>query len=92
MIVKNLKLDVIATFNKHEQEWFTLMFLDKDTLKSENNVLKHILKQLDYKDDLVKLSLCWVCDQDVVKKYKTIQKSVAKKAKYFFECGKLLTN
>ena len=33
MIVKNLKLDVIATFNKHEQEWFTLMFLDKDTLK-----------------------------------------------------------
>ena len=31
-------------------------------------------------------------DQDVVKKYKTIQKSVAKNAKYFFECGKLLTN
>ena len=92
MIVKNLKLDVIATFNKHEQEWFTLMFLDKDTLKSENNVLKYILKQLDYKDDLVKLSLCWVCDQEVVKKYKTIQKSVAKNAKYFFECGKLLTN
>ena len=92
MIVKNLKLDVIATFNKHEQEWFTLMFLDKDTLKSENNVLKYILKQLNYKDDLVKLSLCWVCDQDVVKKYKTIKKSVAKNAKYFFECGKLLTN
>ena len=92
MIVKNLKLDVIATFNKHEQEWFTLMFLDKDTLKSENNVLKYILKKLDYKDDLVKLSLCWVCTQDVVKKYKTIQKCVAKNAKYFFECGKLLTN
>lgn len=92
MIVKNLKLDVIATFNKHEQEWFTLMCLDKDTLKTENNVLKYILKQLDHKDDLVKLSLCWICTQDVVKKYKTIQKSVAKNAKYFFEYGKLLTN
>ncbi len=78
MIVKNLKLDVIATFNKHEQEWFTLMFLDKDTLKSENNVLKYILKQLDYKDDLVKLSLCWVCDQDVVKKYKRCKRSIIK--------------
>jgi hypothetical protein len=92
MTVKNLKLDVIATFNKHEQEFFMLIFLDENTLKSEDNLLKYILKQLDHKDDLVKLSLCWICDQNIVKKYKTIQKSVSKNAKYFFEYGKLLTN
>ena len=34
--------------------------------------------------DLVKLSLCWLCDENIVKKYPTIQKSIKKNAKYYF--------
>ena len=46
--------------------------------------------QLDYPKDLVKLSLCWLCDEKIVDQYRVIRDSINKNAKYYFENGKLL--
>jgi len=86
MFIKNLKLDVIATFENHEQEWFETS-VKETTLKSEKNLLKYIKKQLSYKD-LIKLSLCWCCKKDIVNKYEVIQKSISQNGKYFFDINK----
>ena len=83
MFIENLKLDVIATFEIHEQEWFKTS-IKETALKSENNLLVSIKKQLSYKD-LIKLSLCWCCEKNVVDKYKVIQESILKNGKYFFD-------
>ena len=83
MFVNNLELDVIATFENHEQEWFKTS-IKETALKSEKNLLKYIIKQLSYKD-LIKLSLCWYCERDIVNKYKVIQESILKNGKYFFD-------
>ena len=61
MFVKKVKLDVIATYDKQEQEFFTLKFLTDEVLSSEKNLLDYVFKQLKDKTDLVKLSLCWIC-------------------------------
>ena len=92
MKVKDLKLEVIATYNNfHEdldgsQELFLLQFLTEDVLKSEKSLINYIKKQLNHKKDLVKLSLCWVSKdiKNLKKKYKTIQQSVDNNAKYYF--------
>ena len=92
MFIKNLKLEVIATYNNfHEdldgsQELFLLRFLTKDVLKSEKSLINYIKKQLSHKKDLVKLSLCWSSKdiKNLKKKYKTIQQSIDKNAKYYF--------
>ena len=83
MFINNLELDVIATFENHEQEWFKTS-IKEIALKSEKNLLKYIKKQLSYKD-LTKLSLCWYCEKDIVNKYKVIQESILKNGKYFFD-------
>ena len=90
MFVKKVKLDVIATYDKQEQEFFTLKFLTDEVLSSEKNLLDYVFKQLKDKTDLVKLSLCWICNKDIVNKYKTIQDSIDKNAKYYFEEGALV--
>ena len=77
MFINNLELDVIATYENHEQEWFKTS-VKETTLKSEKNLLNYIIKQLSYKD-LIKLSLCWCCEKDIVNKYKVIQESILKK-------------
>ena len=84
---KTIKLDVITTYNPcsdFEQEHFTLKFLTEETLSSEEKLLDYIFKQLESKKDLVKLSLCWICNEETVKKYKTIKDSIEKNAKYYF--------
>jgi len=86
MFIENLKIDVIATFENHEQEWFETS-VKETTLKSEKNLLKYIKKQLSYKD-LIKLSLCWYCKKDIVNKYEVIQKSISQNGKYFFDINK----
>jgi hypothetical protein len=90
MFLKNIKLDVIASFDNHEQDHFELRFLSKDDLKNEKSLLDYIFKQLNNTDDLYKLSLCWMCSDDTVKKYDTIKESIDKNAKYFFEKGELI--
>jgi hypothetical protein len=88
--VKKIKLDVIATNEYQEQEFFTLKFLTEEVLSSEKNLLDYVLKQLKDKTDLMKLSLCWTCSEEIVNKYKTIQDSIEKNAKYYFEKGALV--
>ena len=90
-IIDNLKIDVIATFdNGKEQEWFKCSVWKK-ALESEKALISYIKMQLDYPNDLVKLSLCWECDDKIVTKYKTIHDSLFyKNGKYYFENGKLL--
>ena len=86
MFVDNLKVDVIATYENHEQDHFNCGVWES-AIKSEKKLIDYIKKQLRHKD-LVKLSLCWECSKEVVDKYKTIQDSIEKNAKYYFENGK----
>ncbi len=62
--IKNLNLDVIATFEDMEQEMFQLKFLTKDILKNRESLFSYIFKQLENKSGLVKLSLCWITQMD----------------------------
>ena len=88
--VKGLKLNVIASFNNHDQDWFDC-FLPKEILQNEKTLINFLKKLLDYPvEDLYKISLCWSCDKDTVNKYKTIKESIDKNAKYFFENGCLI--
>jgi hypothetical protein len=86
MFVDNLRVDVIATYENHEQDHFNCGVWES-AIKSEKKLINYIKEQLRHKD-LVKLSLCWLCDENVVNKYKTIQDSIKKNAKYYFENGK----
>ncbi len=86
MFVDNLRLDVIATYVDHEQDHFNCGVWES-AIKSEKKLIDYIKEQLRHKD-LVKLSLCWECSKEVVDKYKTIQDSIKKNAKYYFENGK----
>ena len=89
-IIDKLKIDIIATFNGRKQEWFKCSVWRK-ALESEKALISYIIMQLDYPNDLVKLSLCWECDDKIVTKYKTNHDSVFyKNGKYYFEDGKLL--
>ena len=84
MFVNNIRLDVIATYKGDlEQEHFECA-VTKKSLKNEKTLLNYITSQLESKGDLVKLSLCWVCSDETVKKYKTIRNSIKKNAKYYF--------
>ena len=86
MFVNNIKLDVIATYNTCsdlEQDHFECA-VTKKSLKNEETLLDYITTQLNHKEDLVKLSLCWICNEETVKKYKTIKDSIDKNAKYYF--------
>ena len=87
--IDNLKLDIIASFEDKEQEWFTC-FIQKQALKSEKTLINYIKTQLDYPNDLVKLSLCWGCNEKIITQYNVIKESINKNAKYYFENGELL--
>ena len=82
MFVNDLRLEVIATYKTNEQEFFTCGVWES-AIKSEKKLINYIKEQLNHKD-LIKLSLCWICSKNVVDKYKTIQKSISKNGKYFF--------
>ena len=94
MSKEKIRLDVIATFENHTQDIFQII-LDKNTdtvLKSENDLINHLQDIINYPKDsnLKKLSLCFICDEDNVKKYPTIRKSISNNGKYFFEDGDLI--
>jgi hypothetical protein len=89
MFVKNLSINVIATFElgeyEEQQEIFDIKFLTKKVLKSKKSLIDYIKLQLDPHRELVKLSLCWNCSEDIVNQYPTIKKSIFKdNGKYFF--------
>ena len=89
-IIDNLKIDVNENFdNGNELEWFKCSVWKK-ALESEKALISYIKMQLDYPKDLVKLSLCWLCDEKIVDQYRVIRDSINKNAKYYFENGKLL--
>lgn len=93
-LIKNLKLEVIATYNSDDcQEMFRLEAFTPYSLKSESHVIKLIKRYLKHPKKLVKLSLCWLCDKSIVDEYKTIHTSVFKNnGKYYFNNGNLLKN
>lgn len=80
--IKNLRLDIIATYDVNEQEFFNCA-VAQEALEDENALIKYIKGQLSHKD-LVKLSLCWQSDDDKVFNNPTIQESLSKNAKYYF--------
>ena len=91
-MIKNLKLEVIATYEDGEQEIFQTK-LTKEVLKNETSLLNFVRTILDYEtdSDLLKLSFCFICDDKIVKKYKTIEESIyARNGKYFFQDNKLI--
>ena len=61
MFVDNLRLDVIATYENHEQDHFSCG-VSESAIKSEKKLINYIKKHLLKDKDLVKLSLCWLCD------------------------------
>jgi hypothetical protein len=83
MFVNDLRLEIIATYETNEQEFFTCGVWES-AIKSEKKLINYIKKHLLKDKDLIKLSLCWICSKNVVDKYKTIQKSISKNGKYFF--------
>ena len=89
-VIKGLSVNVIASFNNHDQDWFDCS-LPERSLRNEKTLINFLKKLLDYPvEDLYKISLCWSCDKDTVNKYKTIKESIDKNAKYFFENGCLI--
>ena len=82
MFIDNLRVDVIATFENNKQDHFSCG-VQANAIKSEKKLINYIKGMLNH-EDLVKLSLCWLCDESIVKRYPTIQKSIKKNAKYYF--------
>ena len=86
MFIKNLKLDVIATFEDQNQEMFQLKFLTKEVLKNRESLFTYIFKQLENKSGLEKLSLCWIT-KDItkfIKKHSIVKESIEANGKYVF--------
>ena len=71
--IPNLKLDIIATYKNHNQEWFNCA-VKIHAVKSEKNLLNYIKKQLGYRVDRQKII------QNSVK---------INNGKYYFENNKL---
>jgi hypothetical protein len=83
MFSHNVKLEVIATYDKSKQEIFTLQKLPIKVLNN-HKALVNYLKAMCNKD-LLKLSLYWTCSEYMIKKYKTIEESINKyNGKYYF--------
>ena len=91
-MIKNLKLEVIATYEDGEQEIFQTK-LTEEVLKNETSLLNFVRSILDYAtdSDLLKLSFCFICKDNLIKKYKTIEESIyVKNGKYFFQDNQLI--
>lgn len=85
-IIKDLKLQVIATFDDNDQDIFEIAYFYADELKNEASLLDSIRGHLKRSsNDLVKLSLCWICKNlKPYKKVPAIRDSLEKNGKYFF--------
>jgi hypothetical protein len=85
-IIKDLKLQVIATFDDNHQDIFEITHFYADELKNEASLLDSIKNHLKRSsDDLVKLSLCWICKNlKPYAKNPAIKATLEKNGKYFF--------
>ena len=77
-MINKLELEVIATYEDGEQEIISADLTSdekkQNVLKSENDLLTFARNLITYPtdSDLFKLSLCWIGESSVIKKYDTI--------------------
>ena len=89
--IEDIELEVIATYNISVEQDFLNIYLTKDCLETEKHLIKYIKGYLEYPDNLAKLSLCFICDKNMIDKYKTIQDSLIDNGKYYFnENGEII--
>ena len=81
-----ITVNVIATFDHKDQEFFDLDLPTKEIVDNEDLILKFIIfaMKVDPKDRLVKLSLCFKGDIDFLNQFKGIKNSIENNGKYYF--------
>ena len=83
---KPITVNVIATFDHKEQEFFDLDLPTKEIVDNEDLIIKFIIfaMRLDPKDRLVKLSLSFIGDLDFLDQFQGIKNSINNNGKYYF--------
>ena len=83
---KPITVNVIATFDHKEQEFFDLDLNTKEIVDNEDLIIKFIIfaMRLDPKDRLVKLSLSFKGDLDFLDQFQGIKNSINNNGKYYF--------
>ena len=83
---KPITVNVIATFDHKEQEFFDLDLPTREIVDNEDLIIKFIIfaMRLDPKDRLVKLSLSFKGDLDFLDQFKGIKNSLDNNGKYYF--------
>ena len=83
---KPITVNVIATFDHKEQEFFDLDLPTKEIVDNEDLIIKFIIfaMRLDPKDRLVKLSLSFKGDHDFLDQFQGIKNSINNNGKYYF--------
>ena len=83
---KPITVNVIATFDHKEQEFFDLDLPTKEIVNNEDLIIKFIIfaMRLDPKDRLVKLSLSFKGDLDFLDQFQGIKNSIDNNGKYYF--------
>ena len=83
---KPITVNVIATFDHKEQEFFDLDLPTKEIVDNEDLIIKFIIfaMRLDPKDRLVKLSLSFKGDLDFLDQFQGIKNSIDNNGKYYF--------
>lgn len=83
---KPITVNVIATFDHKEQEFFDLDLPTKEIVDNEDLIIKFIIfaMRLDPKDRLVKLSLSFKGDLDFLDQFQGIKNSINNNGKYYF--------
>ena len=82
----DINANIITSYENHEQDFFDVAFTSKDLINEESiikNILNH-LRQLNHKEGLRKISMCWECLQEDINNFPAIQESIDKNAKYYF--------
>jgi len=83
---KPITVNVIATFEHKEQEFFDLDLPTKEIVDNEDLIIKFIIfaMRVDPKDRLVKLSLSFKGDLDFLDQFQGIKNSIDNNGKYYF--------
>lgn len=83
---KPITVNVIATFDHKEQEFFDLDLPTKEIVDNEDLIIKFIIfaMRVDPKDRLVKLSLSFKGDLDFLDQFQGIKNSINNNGKYYF--------
>lgn len=83
-----VRVDVIASFDHHDQEWFEIS-IPNECLDNDRTIVNFLLRQLDHVSDLYKISLSWICGEETVNKFRGIKDSINHNGKYYFTNGML---